>query len=204
MTITDIVANGKNVQIYVDNEFWGEVPYLVAFDYRVSKGEEVSEQTLQVVRDKADESACLDYCVWYLSRYSQSVKNMRIKLYQKGYSHGVVTAVIERLKSNKLLDDYAFAQNIVDSKSNRLGKRRLRQELSKKGIDSDIIDQVLCDISDDDMMTGAMSVATKWYRSHSLETFDDKQKFCRFMAYRGFDFEVINKCKEALTDGKDD
>ncbi len=204
MLITEFNVVGQNVRISVDGGFWDEIPYLIAFDFRLNKGSEVDDSLLVNVKQKADEKNAFDYAVKYLSRYSVTAKRLKQKLYEKEYNKSVVENVAAKLLDLKYLDDYAFAENLVASKSKKLGKRRLKSELLNKGVGSDIIDEVLETLDNDDMFYTAMSVAEKWYRSHELVTIQDSQKFFRFMAYRGFDYDLINRCREVLKFGKDD
>ena len=204
MKITDFKVNGQNVSIYIDGEFWLEIPYLIAFDFRLHKDVELDSDVLAQIEFKVNEKNAFDYCIWYLSRYSATCKKMRQKLYEKEYKKPEVDSVINKLCELKYLDDYAFAENLVNQKSGKLGKNRLKAELKNKGIASDIIQSVLENLDEDDIFNSAMSVARKWYRSHELESYEDFQKFLRFMAYRGFDYDIINKCKEDLKVGEDD
>ena len=204
MLITEFTVVGQNVRISVDGGFWDEIPYLIAFDFRLNKGSEVDDSLLVSVKQKADEKNAFDYAVKYLSRYSVTAKRLKQKLYEKEYNKSVVENVAAKLLDLKYLDDYAFAENLVASKSKKLGKRRLKSELLNKGVGSDIIDEVLETLDNDDMFYTAMTVAEKWYRSHELVTIQDSQKFFRFMAYRGFDYDLINRCREVLKFGKDD
>lgn len=204
MKITEFNVCGQNVKICVDGEFWAEIPYLIAFDFRLQKGVEVDDSLLLSVEQKANEKAAFDYSIWYLSRYVATTKKLRNKLYEKQFKKVVIDNVINRLTELKYLDDYAFAENLVAQKASKLGKRRLQAELKNKGINSDIIEDVLSTIGANDTFDAAMAVAQKWYRSHELETMQDSQKFLRFMAYRGFDYDTINRCREVLKVGKDD
>ena len=204
MLITEFNVVGQNVRISVDGGFWDEIPYLIAFDFRLNKGSEVDDSLLVNVKQKADEKNAFDYAVKYLSRYSVTAKRLKQKLYEKEYNKSVVENVAAKLLDLKYLDDYAFAENLVASKSKKLGKRRLKSELLNKGVGGDMIDEVLETLDNDDMFDIAMSVAEKWYRSHELVTIQDSQKFFRFMAYRGFDYDLINRCREVLKFGKDD
>ena len=204
MLITEFTVVGQNVRISVVGGFWDEIPYLIAFDFRLNKGSEVDDSLLVSVKQKADEKNAFDYAVKYLSRYSVTAKRLKQKLYEKEYNKSVVENVAAKLLDLKYLDDYAFAENLVASKSKKLGKRRLKSELLNKGVGGDMIDEVLETLDNDDMFDIAMSVAEKWYRSHELVTIQDSQKFFRFMAYRGFDYDLINRCREVLKFGKDD
>ncbi len=204
MVITQFNVSGQNVNIWIDGEFWAEIPYIIAFDFRLHKGSEVDDSLLMDIETKVALEKAFEYSIKYLARYAVSVKKMRQKLYEKEYTKQVVDNTIQKLIEYKYLDDFAFAENLVARKSGKLGKHRLKAELINKGIASDIIEQVLESLDKDDMFESAMAVANKWYRSHSLESLEDNQKFLRFMAYRGFDYDLINRCREVLKFGKDE
>lgn len=204
MQITSITKNGKNVTIYIDGEFWADIPYQVVCDFGLQKGMQVTDAFLQDMTQKADEKNAFDYSLWYLSRYSATTKKMSGKLYEKGYKKLVVDNVISKLCDIKYLDDYAYAQLFAQTKSKKLGANRLKAELRRCGVATDIIDEVVGALEKNDIFESALQVAKKWYRSHELETYDDSQKFFRFMAYRGFDYDIINRCREVLKFGEDD
>lgn len=204
MIITEFNVCGQKAKISINGEFWAEIPYLIAFDFRLQKGVEVDDSLLLSVEQKVDEKAAFDYGIWYLSRYVATTKKLRNKLYEKQFKKAVIDSVINRLTELKYLDDYAFAENLVAQKSSKLGKRRMQAELKNKGISNEIIDDVLGVLDSNDTFDAAMAVAQKWYRSHELETMQDSQKFFRFMAYRGFDYDTINRCREVLKFEKDD
>ena len=168
MTITEFNVIGQNVRISINGEFWDEIPYLIAFDFRLNKGVMVDDSLLLDVKQKADEMSAFNYAVKYLARYSVTTKRLRQKLYEKEYSKLVIDKVVAKLTELKYLDDYTFAENLVASKSKKLGKHRLKAELKSKGVDNEIIEDVLNTLDSDDMFEVAMAVAEKWYRSHNL------------------------------------
>lgn len=198
MKITEFDKCGKNVKICVDGEFWKEIPFLIAFDYRLEKGMNVDSNLLGEIALKTEQEDAFNYAVKYLGKYSVTVKKMKNKLYEKEYTTPVVNGVLEKLLEFGYLDDYRFAESLINQKKNKLGSRRLQNELRLKGVPSDIISELLAEIDEDETFDTAMAVAEKWYRTHELETHEDYAKFTRFMAYRGFEFSIINACRDAL------
>lgn len=204
MRITGFDKCGSSVKISVDGEFWLEIPYLIAFDFRLEKGVEVSDDLLEEIAVKAQQELAFGYAIKYLAKYSVTTKKMKNKLYEKEYKTPVVNFVIEKLTEFGYLDDYRFAESFIERKSGKLGARRLKSELVNKGVPSAIITELLQDLDSDEVFAGAMAVAEKWYRTHELKDRDDMVKFIRFMAYRGYDYEIINACKEELKRGEVD
>jgi regulatory protein len=75
---------------------------------------------------------------------ARSEKEILDKLKQREYPSLVIAEVIAYLNKTKQLDDRLFAKLWVDSRIKRsLGIARLRHELRNKGIDKNIIEEVL-------------------------------------------------------------
>ncbi len=66
MIITEFNVCGQKVKISINGEFWAEIPYLIAFDFRLQKGVEVDDSLLLSVEQKVDEKTAFDYGIWYL------------------------------------------------------------------------------------------------------------------------------------------
>jgi regulatory protein len=66
--------------------------------------------------------------------------------------HEVAESVLDRLEELGLVDDQVFADMLVRSRTTakRLSRRALRAELTAKGVATDIIDDVLHQVTDDD------------------------------------------------------
>ena len=79
-----------------------------------------------------------------LSRRDHSKLELSRKLRQKGGEAGEISELIESLAERGYLDDRRFAENFVRYRADKAwGRRRYRQELAKRGVDSEIISEVL-------------------------------------------------------------
>jgi regulatory protein len=99
---------------------------------------------------------------------------------------------------NAVLDDFIqlgwqsdarFAEQWVYYRSQRYGQQRLRHELNEKGIDNDIIEQVLTTVVDDEE---AVARAI-WHKKFANPPRDmnERAKQLRYLASRGFSLNVI-------------
>ncbi len=92
-----------------------------------------------------DESKALKHAYRLLGYRDRSVSEMRERLKNKEFSGSVIEHVLSQLTKDGLLDDEEMARRYVEWSKDRkpMGRRRLRLELEKKGIDRQIIDNVL-------------------------------------------------------------
>lgn len=85
-----------------------------------------------------------EYALKLLSIRMRSVKELREKLKEKRFDENEIEAVLEDLKNVGLLDDREFARAFYESRKRKLKSDFLvRIELLKKGIDEEIIEEVL-------------------------------------------------------------
>ncbi len=75
----------------------------------------------------------------------------------------IASQVIARFSEVELIDDVAFAQQVVDAsrRTKGLARSAVKRKLADKGLDSQIIDQVASEISDEDELSVATEVAVK-------------------------------------------
>ena len=75
----------------------------------------------------------------------------------------ITSHVIQRFTEVELIDDSAYAQQLVDASRRTKGMARsmVKRKLSDKGLDKDLIDQVAAEISDEDELEVATEVAIK-------------------------------------------
>jgi regulatory protein len=144
----------------------------------------------------------------YLGRRLHSKSELRVKLLQKGYESELINEVLNELENKNYLDDAEFAKTFAEEKikSKHWGEKKLRAELLKRGIKSDILANVLNEvISDEDNYKNALLVAEKKYaslRNRKLDSISIKLKLSTFLNARGFDYDVIKEvCDKILKDG---
>jgi regulatory protein len=125
-----------------------------------------------------------------LSRREYSRHELFQKLEPRSKNETQVPLLLDKLIESDYQSDQRFAESFLRSRISRgLGHMRIARELKDKGIDADLIEQV-------------MSLDTDWFqlayecglkKSHSLNFSDykDKQKLFRYLAYRGFAMDQI-------------
>ena len=86
--------------------------------------------------------------------------------------------------------DQRFAESFLRSRINRgLGHMRIERELRDKGIEVDLIEQVMS--LDIDWFQLAYECGLKKSQALNFADYKDKQKLFRYLAYRGFAMDQI-------------
>ena len=143
---------------------------------------------------------------------ARSARELGRRLAEKGASPATVEKVIDKLRDVGLIDDADFARQVARSKvSGGASKRRLHQELFKRGVARDVADAVVTEVLEQenvDQVAIAERVARK--RLPSLASADAQSRRRRlyaFLARRGHDSETIRTVMQRVLDetpGADD
>ena len=141
---------------------------------------------------------CLNAAYYYLSYRPRSEGEIRQWLRKRGFSREVAEKVIAKLREQNLSDDVAFAQFWKD---NRLSfrpksKRLIKRELRDKKIDAEIIEQVTKDI-DDEEIAYKLGASRLPALAH-LDYPDFYRRLSSYLAYRGFNYEIIKRTASLL------
>ena len=104
----------------------------------------ISQEKLEEIKETVNIRRAYNYAVSLLARRDHSEKELMNKLHQKGYDEGA-EAALEKLRRGGYVSDERFARLYTRELQTlkKYGKKRIEQELYRKGIDRDIIREVL-------------------------------------------------------------
>jgi regulatory protein len=156
-----------------------------------------------------DQTSTYERALKLLGFRSQSAADLRRQLLRRGEPLADVEMAIERLREQKYLDDADFARQFARTKLLAAGasRRRIVQELSRRGVARDVADQAIEELRENDGVDPAAAVrrvAEKKWRS--LARFDDftrRRRLYAFLARRGFDPDEIKTVMTALGEAID-
>ncbi len=146
-----------------------------------------------------------NYALSLLSARPYAVKALHRKLIQKQYSAADAEDAVRRLVDAGLLNDEKYAEQYARSKmlSTGASKRRLTQDLYRKGIKGDVATTAIANvIADEEIDTAAVveQVARKKLAQlGDLEPLVVRRRLFAFLARRGYDIDEIKRVVGALT-----
>ena len=132
----------------------------------------------------------------FLSRREHSSKEIFKKLSPRVESKELLEEEIEKLKADGLLSDERFAESYFQSRKNRgYGPLRIRNELKQRGVG----DQIFYPLSNEIEWSGlALEVLKKKVSGDMPTETKEILKLKRFLNYRGFDFQDIDKAFQLI------
>ena len=131
----------------------------------------------------------------FLAARPLSELELLAKLRRAGYPDDECDAAIAECVDRHYLDDEQLAADCVDILHQRnLGARRIRQKLSRRGLDREKVSELLEDSPEDELEAARRAMESK-LRTLTRETDPRKkrEKLFRFMAGRGFSPALIFK-----------
>jgi regulatory protein len=174
--------------------------------FGLSVGAMVDDALRQALGEESAALATYDRALNMLAFQPRSSRDLRRRLIQKGELEPHVDAAIARLEANGLLDDAQFARQF--SRSRVLGagasKRRLQQELFKRGVARETADvainEVLVDEEVDETELVERAAIKKMRSLSKLDAATRRRRLYAFLARKGYDGAAIRGAMQKVLD----
>lgn len=191
-------GRGKRVNIFLDGKFAFSLEAEVAAKERLQVEQVLSAEQIEALARSDSFQHCLNAAVRYLSYRPRSEAELRKRLQQRSFDSDNVEAAITRLKEQGLVDDMAFAQFWKDNRESfsPRSQRLTKLELRRKGVASDIIDQAVDAIDDDDSAYRAVRSKARGLPYSDYQSF--RRRLGEYLKRRGFGYEVIEHAVERM------
>lgn len=183
-------GRGKKIHILLDDEYIVTTDIDYWAEIFVADGTDISEQEWIELSNKINYRKAFNKCADLLSRRNHSVKELRIKLLKTADSASV-DKVIDKFTEMGYLDDEKFAYDYADYllKHKNFSENHIKQELFYKGIDREIISNVLEDLEVNNE-EAIIKIINKSYLN-KLKAEGGKDKIIAALMRKGFSFRDI-------------
>lgn len=156
---------------------------------------------LAEMSDSEKVDAAKDTILNILSMVAKSRKQLFDRLLEKGYTEDTANLALDRLAEVGVVDDNAFASQWAQSRHNGSGLApyAIKRELILKGIDEDIIENILSDFTDAQLEDKAFQIARIKARTVSGDKNAKIKKIASAVARKGYSSALSFKvAKEVL------
>lgn len=182
--------NHQRLSVYLDGDYAFGVSRFVGAWLHV--GQELSEEKIaELIAEDTYETA-YQKAIKFISYRMRTISEVDKHLRKKGIDAQVIEQVIDRLEENGLLNDKNFAQMWIENRTEfrPRSQRLLAVELRKKGIGSEIIENVMESTLPEDELA-YLAAQKRIRRYENLERMDFQKKLGSFLARRGFSYATI-------------
>lgn len=192
--------------IFLDGEFAFGADEDLVVDKRLVPGKEFSISDVEQLIHDAEVGKLMEkmYRLFNIRQRSEKeirdyFKNLSFKRKLKGeeLSLNIINVIIKLLKRKEMVNDKEFADSWMQSRLRKYGTLRIKQELYKKGIDREIIEEVISgrDRSYSEPVAQKL-LEKKLERWRSLSTLEFKKKAYDYLLRRGFEYELVKNIVE--------
>lgn len=194
--ITRIVHQQRNperVSIYIDGEFAFGLPATEVVSRGLQRGQRLTLEQATELAAVDEGSRATDAAIQFLSHRPRSEREVRDRLRKRQYSEAAIEIAIEKTRGWGYINDESFAEFWVENRLRHRprGARLLSQELRQKGVDREVIEQVL-EETDLNEHSAALELARKRLpRLANLEPDVRKRRLSDYLARRGYGWDVI-------------
>jgi len=196
--------NPKRKSVYLNHKFAFGLDEETLFKHGLRVGDRLTDEKIENILQSEKKIKAREVALNLLSYRSRSEKEISEKLKKKGFSPENIEEVIADLKRVNLLDDYEFAcQWIKNRLKNRpRGLTLLSQELLKKGIKREIIDEASEEFYPEDQEVEIASelIRKREKRYKGLYKKIARKRMSGFLLRRGFSYEVVKEVLEEFAD----
>jgi regulatory protein len=188
--------NKERVNLFLDGEFAFALHLSLAAN--LQKGQTLSPAQINELQQADEAQSAYQSALYFLSYRPRSQTEVGQHLRGKEFAPSTIASVLQRLVTERYLDDSAFAQFWLESREQFRPRsvRALRYELRQKGVDKEVIDETLVTV--DEEASAWAAVEGKLARWQTLEQAEFSQKVIGFLARRGFSYAITRQvCKRA-------
>lgn len=191
MQITAVEPRRKGLSaLFIDGEPAMKLDTEVLLAHRFDVGREITDEELHACVLDSELKRCKDKALWLISYRDHSRRELSDKL-RKDYGEDACERTLERMEELGLIDDGRFARryaaDLRDVK--HLSERGIRQKLYEKGIDRELIDEVVAELGIDEEAQIRAIIDKKYARSLSDEK--GQHRAANALARLGFGYGSI-------------
>lgn len=206
--ITKIEIQKKNkerVNIYIDEEFAFAVSAELIYKHNLKVKSQVDYNKLKIIADEENKIKCRYAAIRIIERFYKTEKELKEKLFQKGYDEEAILSAIEFLREYNYINDNNYTKSYVTDKIKSQGQKKILYDLKRKGVDEELIKATLSNVDEDDEIEVATSIAEKKYNILSKRENDSyklNQKLFRYLLSKGYTYEIAKKAITNVTNNE--
>ena len=195
------INDAERVNLYIDGHFLLGVNAAIVLQMDLHIEQELLPEQLEQLRSEEAEQQAVDRALNFLSYRPRSREEVRRYLRRKETPPDIIEAALARLDRLDFVDDRAFVEFWVENrdKFNPRGSRMLKNELRMKGVERDIVDELVDKDGDEELaLRAGRKKAISLLRLPNMDYPTFRNRLGAFLQRRGFGYEVVTHAVKAL------
>ena len=188
--------NKDRVNVFIDEEFAFPCDGELIFKFNLNKSQEVDIEKLTEIINEDNFKKCKTSALRIVERSYKTEKEIRDKLFIKGYDAKSVDRTINFLKEYSFLNDDSYVDMYVKDRIRNQGKNKIKYNLLRKGVSEEVIQDKINNIDSSLEKETAYNLCLKKYNQlikRENDNYKLYQKLYRFLASKGYDCSCVNE-----------
>jgi len=195
------VNNPERINLYVDGRFLLGVNAAIVLQMGLRLEQELSPSQLDLLQSEEAEQRAVDRALNYLSYRPRSREEVRRYLRRKETPPEIIEAALARLDRLDFINDRTFAGFWIESREqfSPRGARALKNELRMKGVERDVVDEMVNDEQDEERaLRAGRKKAIALANAPNIDFATFRNRLGSFLQRRGFGYQVTARTVRAL------
>jgi regulatory protein len=195
------VNNPERINIYVDGHFLLGVNAAIVLQMGLQLDQELLPDQVEQLRTEEAEQQAVDRALNYLSYRPRSREEVRRYLRRKEISPEIIEAALTRLDRLDYVNDRTFAGFWIETREqySPRGARALKNELRMKGVEREVVDELVDDEQDEQRaLRAGRKKAMSLVNTPNIDYTTFRNRLGSFLQRRGFGYEVATRTVRAL------
>lgn len=204
MRITALEPQANNpdrINLFVDGRFLMGVNTVIVLQMGLRLEQELSPEQLAQLQSEEIEQRAVDRALNYLSYRPRSREEVRRYLRRKETPPEIIESALARLDRLDFVNDRTFAGFWIESREHfsPRGARALKNELRMKGVDRDVVDELVSDEQDEERaLRAGRKKATTLVHTPGIDYATFRNRLGSFLQRRGFSYQVVTQAVREL------
>ncbi len=195
------VNNPERINLYVDGHFLLGVNAEIVLKMGLQVEQELLPEQLEQLRSEDAEQQAVDRALNYLSFRPRSREEVRRYLRRKETPPEIIEAALARLDRLDFVNDRAFAEFWIETRGqfNPRGAHALKNELRMKGVEREVVDELVDDEQDEERaLRAGRKKAMSLVNVPNMDYARFRNRLGSFLQRRGFGYDVTTRTVRAL------
>lgn len=189
-------------QLFLDGEAAVKIDTEIFVRSGLKPGDELSDDELHRLIEASDTRRAQEKALYLLEYRSHSKKELAEKIARTAASKEAAQAAADRMEELGLVDDEAYARELarVLFTRKRYGKLRVKQELRQKGIEHELIEELLAEYGgEEEALENLREILARKYPNWTQDERTRRRAFAGLQRL-GYSYELILRAMAAPED----
>lgn len=179
------------LRIYIDDAYAFSIPEKDYVCLHVYETDELDEDQLQLIRATVLMRAAKEKAVQMLIAKDRCEAELHKRLVEKGFDEDIAQLAMDELKTIGYINDRRYIQKFISDKMSikSMSHKAIRYELVHKGVDEELIDDVLSEFEVDEEEV-ALRALKKKFGKYDIGQQAIQQKMIVFLMHRGYSVDI--------------